>query len=151
MDFDSQHLQFSVDLFSKAGHEAIVAHIEGELKHLEHAKEYLAKRAKVELDYASALERINTAACKAINDNDKESPIRKVSTLNLNVTSVIFMSVSSSQCAVSQNFGQNNGFRSSRTWHFHYVVVNQIVNVNFTLISLGSCEVRRERSSLHPV
>jgi hypothetical protein len=83
MSFESQHLRFSVDLFSKSGHEAIVAHIEGELKHLEHAREYLVKRAKVELDYASALGKINTAACKVINDNDKESPIRKVSILNL--------------------------------------------------------------------
>ena len=91
MNFESQHLRFSADLFSKAGHEAIVAHIEGELKHLEHVREYLVKRAKVELDYASALGRINTAACKVINDNDKESPIRKVSILNL--TFIPFISV----------------------------------------------------------
>ena len=89
MNFGSQHLRFSVDLFSKAGHEAIVAHIEGELKHLEHARDYLVKRAKVELDYASALGRINTAACKVINDNDKESPIRKVSILNLSFILVV--------------------------------------------------------------
>lgn len=81
MSFESQHLRFSVDLPSKAGHEAIVAHIEGELKHLEHVRDYLNKRAKVELDYASALGRINTAASKAITDNDKESPIRKVCVL----------------------------------------------------------------------
>lgn len=78
MSFDRQHLRFSVDLSSKTGHEAILTHIEGELKHLEHAREYLTKRAKVELDYASALTRINTVASKVINDNEKESPIRKV-------------------------------------------------------------------------
>lgn len=81
MSFESHHLRFSVDLPSKAGHEAIVANIEGELKHLEHVREYLNKRAKVELDYASALGRINTAASKVITDNDKESPIRKVGVL----------------------------------------------------------------------
>ncbi|XP_073239264.1 tyrosine-protein kinase Fer-like isoform X2 [Porites lutea] len=77
MSFDRQHLRFSVDLSSKTGHEAILTHIEGELKHLEHVREYLTKRAKVELDYASALTRINTVASKVINDNEKESPIRK--------------------------------------------------------------------------
>lgn len=82
MSFESQHLRFSVDLSSsKAGHEAIVAHMDGELKHLEHVKEYLNKRVKVELDYASALARINTAASKVVTDNDRESPIRKVSIL----------------------------------------------------------------------
>lgn len=55
-----------------------MTHIEGELKHLEHVREYLTKRAKVELDYASALTRINTVASKVINDNERESPIRKV-------------------------------------------------------------------------
>lgn len=80
MTIEGQHLRFSVDLPYKAGHEAIVAHIEGELKHLEHVKEYLNKRTKVELDYASALTRINTAASKVITDNDRESPVRKVST-----------------------------------------------------------------------
>lgn len=78
MSFDRQHLRFSVDLSSKTGHEAILTHIDGELKHLEHVREYLTKRAKVELDYASALTRINTVAAKVINDNEKESPIRKV-------------------------------------------------------------------------
>ncbi|CAH3034749.1 unnamed protein product [Porites lobata] len=77
MSFDRQHLRFSVDLSSKTGHEAILTHIDGELKHLEHVREYLTKRAKVELDYASALTRINTVAAKVINDNEKESPIRK--------------------------------------------------------------------------
>lgn len=81
MSFESPHLRFSVDLPSKAGHEAIVANIEVELKHLEHVREYLNKRAKVELDYASALGRINTVASKVITDNDRESPIRKVSAL----------------------------------------------------------------------
>lgn len=81
MSFESHHLRFSVDLPNKAGHEAIVSHIEGELKHLEYVREYLNKRAKVELDYASALGKINTAASKVITDNDKESPIRKVSVL----------------------------------------------------------------------
>lgn len=78
MSFESHHLLFSVELSSKVGHEAILSHIEGELKHLEHVREYLNKRAKVELDYASGLARINTAATKVINDNDRESPIRKV-------------------------------------------------------------------------
>jgi len=41
------------------------------------------KRAKVELDYASALARINTAASKVITDDDRESPIRKVQFLIL--------------------------------------------------------------------
>lgn len=77
MTLRSQHLRFSVELSFKAGHEAIVAHIEGELKHLEHVKEYLIKRAKVELEYASALARISAAAAKAISDSDRESPIRK--------------------------------------------------------------------------
>lgn len=88
MSFNSQHLRFSVDLSSKAGHEAIISHIEGELKHLEHVKEYLTKRAKVELEYASALARINTAAAKVINENDRESPIRKVRCIVLNVVGV---------------------------------------------------------------
>lgn len=78
MTFKGQHLRFSVELSYKAGHEAIISYIEGELKHLEYVREYLIKRAKVELDYASALARINTAAAKVINDNDRESPIRKV-------------------------------------------------------------------------
>lgn len=78
MTLRSQHLRFSVELSFKAGHEAIVAHIEGELKHLEHVKEYLIKRTKVELEYASALARISAAAAKAISDSDRESPIRKV-------------------------------------------------------------------------
>ena len=78
MSSESQHLRFSVDLSSKSGHEAILSHIEGELKHLEHVREYLIKRAKVELEYASALARINATATKVINDNDRESPIRKV-------------------------------------------------------------------------
>lgn len=77
MSSESQHLRFSVDLSSKSGHEAILSHIEGELKHLEHVREYLIKRVKVELDYASALARINATATKVINDNDRESPIRK--------------------------------------------------------------------------
>ena len=83
MSFKSQHLRFSEELSSKAGHEAIIAHIEGELKHLEHVREYVNKRAKVELDYASALARINTAASKVITDDDRESPIRKVQFLIL--------------------------------------------------------------------
>ena len=78
MSFKGQHLRFSVELSHKAGHEAIISYIEGELKHLEYVREYLIKRAKVELDYASALARINTAAAKVISDNDRESPIRKV-------------------------------------------------------------------------
>ena len=78
MSFKGHHLRFSVELSSKAGHESIVSHIEGELKHLEHVREYLIKRAKVELEYGSALARISSAAARAISDNDKESPIRKV-------------------------------------------------------------------------
>lgn len=77
MSFKGHHLRFSVELSSKAGHESIVSHIEGELKHLEHVREYLIKRAKVELEYGSALARISSAAARAISDNDKESPIRK--------------------------------------------------------------------------
>lgn len=77
MTVEGQHLRFSVDLPFKGGHEAIVNHIESELKHLEHVKEYLNKRAKVELEYALALTRINTTASKVITDSDKESPVRK--------------------------------------------------------------------------
>lgn len=83
MTVEGQHLRFSVDLPFKGGHEAIVNHIESELKHLEHVKEYLNRRAKVELEYALALTRINTTASKVITDSDKESPVRKVGLFNL--------------------------------------------------------------------
>lgn len=83
MTFEGQHLRFSVDLPFKGGHEAIVNNIESELKHLEHVKEYLNRRAKVELEYALALTRVNTTASKVITDSDKESPVRKVGLFNL--------------------------------------------------------------------
>ena len=70
---------FSTELSSKSGHEAIVGHFEGELKYLEHLRDYMAKRAKVELDYASALSRINVAAAKFNAIGDCDSPVKKVS------------------------------------------------------------------------
>ena len=91
MTLRSQHLRFSVELSFKAGHEAIIAHIEGEIKHLEHVKEYLIKRAKVELEYASSLARISAAAAKAINDSDRDSPIRKVQFYSLYIENASFL------------------------------------------------------------
>lgn len=61
----------------------IVVYIEGELKYLEYVREYFVKRVKVEFDYVLVFGRINIVVCKIINDNDKESLIRKVSILNL--------------------------------------------------------------------
>ena len=83
MTHGKQHLRFSVELWSKPGHEALVSHFEGELKHLEHVKEYVIKRAKTELDYAAALGKISTAASKFITNSDHESPIKKVKILIL--------------------------------------------------------------------
>ena len=78
MNRGSSQARFSSDLSTRTGHEAIVAHCENEIKFLEHMKDFMVKRAKVESDYATALSKLLLSASKFHIPNDYESPIKKV-------------------------------------------------------------------------
>ena len=70
--------RFASDLLSKSGHDAIVAVNEAEIGQLELMRLYLARRAKIESEYASSLSKLNSSVSQSLS-TDNSSNIRKVS------------------------------------------------------------------------
>lgn len=75
----TQKPRFATDLLSKSGHDAIVAVNEAEIRQLELMRTYVARRAKIESDYASSLSKLNVSVLHSISgETDNSSNIRKV-------------------------------------------------------------------------
>lgn len=71
--------RFATDLLSKSGHDAVVAVNEAEIRHLELMRSYVARRAKIESEYASSLSKLNGSVSQSFSgETDSSSNIRKV-------------------------------------------------------------------------